>query len=366
MIEKCKSLFAPPVKSCTNAINFGRRVQRPSEPVNDFATDLMILADSCDFGSYKDKAMRNQLISGLHDRRMKAELMAMDDKVEFRIVLEKAVAIETVDRDLNHMDNHNQNMVKRVHRDGRNYGEHNYGVGSSYRRNRSRSRKGQYGRNRSLSGPSNSNRVRCYSCQGMGHIAKECPSIKASNGGYRNRNFSKFNKFNRFSDNSNRNYRSVYSKNNSNHVEVDDNLENINFGDLTLHEVMNPNKISHVEIDDSQNTNFCNIVVSKFVDKIDPSVKVVASVEYINAIIENKFVCMEIDTGACVSLCTVFDYNRYFAHVRIVEVGIPLSVLTGEKIRVLGKITVNLKLNQNDDAIKRDLIIIDTPKKTNI
>ena len=62
--------------------------------------------------------------------------------------------------------------------------------------------------------------------------------------------------------------------------------------------------------------------------------------------VENFLFEMEIDTGACVSVCHESDYLKYFKHCELLNKNMDLKVLSGDNVVVAGKIIVHVKINQ--------------------
>jgi hypothetical protein len=61
--------------------------------------------------------------------------------------------------------------------------------------------------------------------------------------------------------------------------------------------------------------------------------------------IENQSVSMEIDTVAVVSVCSEFYFRKYFMHMKLYPVDIPLKVVSGESLNLIGQILVKVKFD---------------------
>ena len=62
------------------------RMQRNGEPVDNFITDLFILAEHCEFGDLHDELIRDRIVVGLSDRSLSERL-----QLEADLTLEKAM-----------------------------------------------------------------------------------------------------------------------------------------------------------------------------------------------------------------------------------------------------------------------------------
>ena len=53
---------------------FNSRVQRPSESVDDFITDLHTLAQTLNYGTMKDELIRDRIVVGITDKKLSQKL----------------------------------------------------------------------------------------------------------------------------------------------------------------------------------------------------------------------------------------------------------------------------------------------------
>ena len=58
---------------------FFTRVQEATEPLEKFIVDLKILASTCSFGTLKDSLIRDRIICGIHDSKLREELLKVAD-----------------------------------------------------------------------------------------------------------------------------------------------------------------------------------------------------------------------------------------------------------------------------------------------
>ncbi|XP_058984505.1 uncharacterized protein K02A2.6-like [Musca domestica] len=68
--------------------------------------------------------------------------------------------------------------------------------------------------------------------------------------------------------------------------------------------------------------------------------------------IEKFEIEMEIDTGACVSVIHIDDYNKYLRHIEMQKDTKCLKVVTGDRVNVVGAILVNVEINCNSWKLK--------------
>ncbi|XP_055585012.1 uncharacterized protein K02A2.6-like [Uranotaenia lowii] len=69
---------------------------------------------------------------------------------------------------------------------------------------------------------------------------------------------------------------------------------------------------------------------------------------------------MECDTGACVTICSSHLYEDKFSHHRLLPVDQKLSVISGDRICVLGKIEV--KVLVDGETVPMSMVVVKSPK----
>ena len=72
-----KAHFSPAKIEIAERYKFFQRKQSSSESVAEYVASLRKLAVHCNFGSYLDTALRDQLVCGLHDIKCQKELLCM-------------------------------------------------------------------------------------------------------------------------------------------------------------------------------------------------------------------------------------------------------------------------------------------------
>ena len=58
---------------------FSPRFQKPGEPFERFATDLKVLASTCNFGTLRDSLVRDRIICGIQDKQLREDLLKEPD-----------------------------------------------------------------------------------------------------------------------------------------------------------------------------------------------------------------------------------------------------------------------------------------------
>jgi hypothetical protein len=75
-----------------------------------------------------------------------------------------------------------------------------------------------------------------------------------------------------------------------------------------------------------------------------------------------KNIEMEVDSGACSSVIRYDFYKKYFNEIQIVSTEKNLNVITGNPVKVIGKIIVKVKdLNCEETFHELELFVIETP-----
>ncbi|XP_036343670.1 uncharacterized protein K02A2.6-like [Rhagoletis pomonella] len=67
---------------------------------------------------------------------------------------------------------------------------------------------------------------------------------------------------------------------------------------------------------------------------------------------------MEVDTGACVSVCHIADYNKTFKHIKMNAMSKNLKFITGESVVVVGSILVDVEFMGN--RFNLELVVLDS------
>ena len=89
---------APKPTQIAARFNFQSRKQKPQESVSDFHLSLKELAEDCKFAANLEDRLRDQIVSGLHNKRVQEELLARKD-LSYTEALEFALSRETALKD---------------------------------------------------------------------------------------------------------------------------------------------------------------------------------------------------------------------------------------------------------------------------
>ena len=96
--EKLKDHFKPQCVEIAERFKFFKCVQRPGQSIADYVAELRNKAKDCNFGTYLDTALRDQLVCGLQDGKCQQELLSKKD-VTLSSAVQLARAAETVQRE---------------------------------------------------------------------------------------------------------------------------------------------------------------------------------------------------------------------------------------------------------------------------
>lgn len=75
IIQKLKSRYDKIDSDVIQCFKFNTRMQRSDETTESFILDLKLQASLCDFGTYKDKAIRDRILVGVYDKNLQKQLL---------------------------------------------------------------------------------------------------------------------------------------------------------------------------------------------------------------------------------------------------------------------------------------------------
>jgi hypothetical protein len=137
---------------------FNKRVQGETESVDQYVTELRLLAKNCRFGELQEELIRDRIICGIKADRLQARMLREDD-----LTLDKAISICKADeesrkqlKDLTKDDNFKVSSVKKSSRKGNNEG-----------------RPAKFGREKQKI--SSGEVIKCSKCW-RDHSSKQCPA----------------------------------------------------------------------------------------------------------------------------------------------------------------------------------------------
>lgn len=319
IVKEGKRLFVGELNIFVERYKFNRRQQQAGETLEDFAVALQTLAESCEFEGFRDVALRDRFVAGVASTEIVQELLEQDKTISFSVMVDKARKKEVTVREAKTMVGPSQSEALEVNAVKR---------GSEGSRSNSPSSTSSW-----RSAPSNSESgkvTRCYKCTGTGHFAINCPSGRTN----------RFPKAN--SQWSAASYRGSPRFNNQAHrrrmVNCIDDFEEMDLGSG----------------EEENATNDLNSVLGNGVNSVRTAL--------VNLMVDSTRLTMEIDTGSCVSVCDVEDYERNFSHKRLFKHNeAALSVISGERLRTLGRTKVRVRGKNGVHELM--LTVVATPKR---
>ena len=165
VIAKLDEYCAPRVNETYKQYVFRNRVQRSMEPVEKFITDLKVKVKTCNFGVLEDSLVRDQLVLGVSDVKLKERLLR-----EVNLDLTKAeklcLAAEAVSEQIRSLQSVGQQNTSEPRID-------NIGTSNALS-SRSRKRGGRAG------GNGNATVAKPFDCRNCGtkHMPRSCPAFQ--------------------------------------------------------------------------------------------------------------------------------------------------------------------------------------------
>ena len=310
VVAKCKDLFSGKRNAMVQRHIFFNRSQEDGETLVDFAINLQLFAEHCKFKEYHDHALRDRFVCGLRCVKMKKVLLKQKEESSFEEIVEIAKAEEAASAGAESMKIAEAVEVNKVGRwDAR--GKPKFKNAKNDRHKNSNREGGNKDRRNA-----NSSEVQCYRCKGFGHFAFVCPSKDKSSKGRG-------------------------QKNSTNHV-IEDLCQTSEF-------------IPEQEEDPDSDTEFINRISRALGESVNG-----IKAENVKLLIEDTKLSMEVDTGSCVSVCGKDVYMKQFQDKKIFKSELRLSVVSGEHLKVIGKILVRVQTSKGN--FKLWLHVIDTKK----
>ena len=279
---------------------FYERCQGKDESAEDFILDVKLLAENCGFGAMKDTIIRDRLVFGAYDKKVRERLMEEEEpsladterilvtreqlekqKLRVEHASERVSAIERLGPIPNRREDYNYRSSRRE-------------VYPRTQRNDDR----QHFRNRSRSGSrSNWKNVLCSYCKARGHVRKQCFKLQ------RSRQSVRF---------------------------VNDSMEENTMADKGY-----DFKRRYKPLDsDTDGELECMSVGLKVNDPV-----------FVLTLINGKEFRMEIDTGSAVSVLSEQMYYDNFRHLTLQKCNKKLTVVNGDSLNILGYVTVRVFIN---------------------
>ncbi|XP_062707172.1 uncharacterized protein LOC134287930 [Aedes albopictus] len=184
IIKKLKERYDKVESDIVLRYKFRCRVQGPGETNENFLLDVKLLAEACDFGEFRDSAIRDQLVYGVYDKGLQQRLLDEENltlKTAERILKAKEITAnssQAINRN-GAVNSVKQRLGWTESRDNRKVYEDRTGERGRRERSRFDDRHSQYShggyrsRSRSQTKGRYANFV-CHYCKMRGHIQKNC------------------------------------------------------------------------------------------------------------------------------------------------------------------------------------------------
>lgn len=301
-----------------HSYKFWRRRQGKYEKSEDFVIAVKVLAEQCGFGTFKDRAIRDLLVIGVHNCDLQKRLCDEDELTAARaekIILNHEISSNRTSV-LKSDDERNNSIIARLgQKEVRSRSRHRY---------RGRSRSGNRSLNRSVSFSPRKKQDRysdwkrkdeksvyfCSYCKRKGHTRKFC-----------------------------------YSLNDKEKYQAD-----IKFLDLPKPSTSgnsSGNFKRPIQPDDDDDDMPCMMISS--VNRINEAC-------YVDVLVEKTKLSMEVDCGSAETVISEKLYLRSFRNIKLLPCTKKLAVINGNKLKVLGKMDASAQIGEKRQRLQ--LVII--------
>jgi RNase H-like domain found in reverse transcriptase/Reverse transcriptase (RNA-dependent DNA polymerase)/Integrase zinc binding domain/Integrase core domain len=299
--------FQPTVNEIAETLKFNRRYQHHGETISEYTIELRSLARSCNFGTSLNRQLRDRLVSGVIDKNLQNALLSEGNALTFDSACQKALNLELVAAE-------QQQMVKVEKVDRIEIQQKRYVRGSS----------GARPQHSPKQRPPGKQIFNCYNCGGS-HAVNACPAY--------NQLCSKCQGWNHFS----KMCRTRKFRKNVNFLEVEE------------------NSASEESEEGAGGLDLNQLVIGKIEKKLDLELN---DPVFLDILIENVAIQMEVDTGACLTVISENDYCENFKSIPMNFSNTNcLQVISGKTVRILGHVPVLVDFN--GDIHKLWLTVLD-------
>ena len=308
---------------------FWTATQGESESVSEFVARLKKLASTCSFGEFLLQALRDRLVSGLHPKmsRTQRHLLSIRD-LTYAVARDKCIADEMAGKaNLEHMGESARSEVHKV-QDGSFLNKKNITTGHNQEQSGGNTDKCKSCG--SVQHRSESCRYRnatCHHCQRKGHIRPVCKA-----------RWSQVQPKGRSSAQKSAKLNSCVSNSDDESVGSDNHVSDT---------PVNADEVSAFGLYKTETEHLS----TEFVNSVKPCV---VDVQLGKAQVNCK---MEVDTGASRSTVSKRVYDSVLSDYPLQHPGVILRNYSGEKIPVVGKISVPVKYDTQEEIL--DLIVVE-------
>lgn len=309
IIKKLKSRFDRTEPALMHRYKFYNRSQGPSESSENFVLAVKLLAENCNFKTFKDEAVRDKLILGLRDKVLQQKLL-MEEDIALDTVEKTIISTELAGkRAKDIIENSDSEVLSIKHRLGRKQQEENNNKREHKSNYRSRSVSSERGNNSKEKNSyrmsrdtkqwgSHSNAV-CNLCKRRGHIRKNCWFLN--------------------------------KKNTVKFLEQED--------QETEQETTPPvvDKFNRMNLQDSGEDSDINCMKISGSDESNACL--------VEATVNGRQLIMEIDTGSAVTVISEYLYKKMFSSLLLSGCNKKLVVVSGAKLEVVGQFLAHFLLN---------------------
>ena len=301
-----------------------------SESVADYVVALRKLSVHCNFGGQWDQRMRNRLVSGLRDGKMRNRLLSEGAKLTWDRAVELSVAADVQNNYAVRGASNENGLVQKVEPHAPSWSKGSQSQSTSrYNGNRQRGRCHRcFGTNHQ---PQNCRfkEAICHSCKGRGHIKKACQSrqvhgVDLHQEGDHAEMYS-------------------YQQQPRGHdvVQASQPRQSIQEHQQPTHQANTDSYYTQTAYSNGHNDCLSVRCVSgpnnrQIVTEID---------------IEGVPMNMEVDTGSCITLITHTDYAKHFSHLPLQSCDLTFRSASGGNVHILGKFAVTVRYGEQEHRL---------------
>lgn len=301
-IDSLSAHFKPKKNVRAERHKFLSRQMKPDEELSDFIIELKMLADTCDYGTTLDMVISDKFILSMRDERIQRKLIELPLSTKFDKICETALVMELTQKECKKISEENGALADAQ-------------INTNWL-------KTQYKKyNQRNYNNKNKEEVTCYKCQGKAHYANECPAA-------RNKKDQKTNTFKNIPHKS-------YQKPKVNALPSDSESEQ--------------------EDNDLDEEIYKQLFLGNVALKSSSAVNA-------TLFINDKPVSFEVDSGAAVTCCSELFFNETFPNLKCTKFEKELSVITGDKVIIVGNLSVRVKKTIHSEQQNLQLVIVKTKK----